>query len=48
MEQLASDLQTANDQSRQELSEALKILSKNYDGDVADFLFQLPDSLGIQ
>ena len=48
MEQLAADLQALNNQSRKELSEALKMIAQGYDGAIAEFVSGLPDLFGIE
>ena len=47
MEQLATDLQAMNHQSRAELSRALKTIAPTYHGKMVNFVSELPNSLGI-
>ena len=47
MEQLAADLQLMDESSRADLSKALKEIARGYDGQAADFVAELPESLGI-
>lgn len=48
MEQLASDLQAMGVQARSALSVALKEIAATYEGEVAQFVTELPEAFGIE
>jgi hypothetical protein len=48
LEQLAGDLHALDEASRQALSARFRSIAQSYDGEVRNFVAELPEALGLE